>query len=253
MKAKNKSKNFLITTIAIIVVVSILTSYTTFLYLQRMNSNSITGRAGQAGSLDLGTIATNVNVIIVESTDTRTVGSDTDYGIPGKTVTFPSVAVGGIYATNITNASGPHPFLIRNVGGDSANVSIYASSAILTSPTSKIEFWAQPGKPQPGGSENWNNVDNCGASCYDTTKTAYTGDGGTNFCNSNPTACCATSSFCLPISSIQGSGNQKVIIYKLNASVPSNEAFLQIKVSVGSAESSGSKSGTINIVGSYTT
>ncbi len=194
-----------------------------------------------------------IDVIVVESSDTRTVGSDTDWGITGKTVTFPLVIAGGAYATNITNASGPHPFLIRNIGNDNANVSIWADSYILNSPTSKIEFWAQPGKPQSGGSENWNNVDNCAASCYDTTKTAYTGDGGTNFCNNNPTACCATASYCLPISSIQGSGNQKVIIYKLSPNVLTNEALLNVKVSVGISEPSGAKSGTINIVGSYTT
>jgi hypothetical protein len=243
---KMEAKKFIITSIILVIIVSIVTSYVTYLYLKGVGG--ISGMAGTDGSLTFGDLGSNLNVILVENADSRTVGSDTDYGIPGKTVSFSSVAIGGTYATDmVATLTNPYPFLIRNIGGDNANVEFYAESEILTSPTSKIEFWVEQGRPVSGGASNWDKVDNCGTSCF--TSTSYTGDGGTNDCETNPTSCCTTSSYCLEIGNAIGSGNKKTIIQSLKTPVLTNEALLHVKVSVGNAEGSGSKSGIIHING----
>ena len=108
-----KKTNFIIITIVVIIIISILTSYVTFLFLKGVGS--ISGRAGQAGTLSFGGLETGgtVNVIFVDSS-LATVANDVGE-IAADTVSL-TVSRGSNYWAQAVSSDLTKPFLIRNIG-----------------------------------------------------------------------------------------------------------------------------------------
>lgn len=262
------SKKFIIILVICMVIISILTSYLTFLFLKGAGGISGMAGAGTEGSISLNGLDTGTtNVIIVDSSWTTI--APYEYQVIGDSVTFTSVATGGSYCTlNSTVGGSVLPFLIRNVGTVTAYVKLYVTQEMFDQTTtsnpsdpSTVQFWVSQAAPLVGGSSNWDKVDNCDRdpitlatapnSCFLPANNLFPGDSG-----AGTAKCTVTPASCLDFRSVIGIGAAAIIITNtatplkgLQYLQPANEAFLHVKVKISAKEGTGTKTNTIHITG----
>ena len=242
-----QAKSFFISSIIVIAIVAIVTSYITVLYLVKPVLLS-----GQQGTITLGLGSGTVQVIVVDNSVTTGISDTVNFsgvvrGTPGNPATYRTDLITSTLTT-------PWPFLLRNIGSEIARVQIYYDGGSCLEPIagtlfcatgSYVKFWVEQAACEPGTTTSgwgclWAGgtpVINCGADGCFTTATTCSDYSGS--CNSEANA------KDLPFTNT----NRKYAIQDLKPSATGkNEAIVHIKIGVDALEPSGVKSAIFRII-----
>ena len=230
-----KSRDFFLSGLVIIVLVSLVTSILAVYIFQR----GVLKGPSQEGTVDIfGGVPTVVDVIIIDDT---VVAGITD------AVTFSGVTLGSTHETdtNSLTLGSPYPFVVRNNGNVNAHIEIdqrrsatQTGLGLFDETNSKLKYWVEDVKPI-GGVSGYSTLDNCVAVSPSTSCIL----GGSSPCSTKPSTSGTTC-----VIPLAASGRSAVAdVFYQDAY---DEIFLHILIFVATTESGGVKSTIVTLTGS---
>jgi len=142
-----QSRNFFISIMVVIVVVSVLTSWVGVRLMQ-----PVLMAPEQEGTIMTGETMTSTNVIIIDSTVVTEISDTVDFG---------AISPGDQLSTDKTGA-GVYPFLLRNEGNADADVQAkFKTSRLFTQSDSYTYLWAADADQLASIDPGWDSIDDC--------------------------------------------------------------------------------------------